>query len=161
MKHLKHIKDTGFSTPKGYFDALEDAVFDKIKDQDALQGVEKPGFSVPADYFDGVEDMVLGKLKPQQEAKVVSLFSKRRLMYLSGVAAAILIMFAVFIKGGTGELPEEFVETYILEEGVDAYDIASLLSDEDLVVDFTEESLSEESLEDYLNTIDIEDLIIE
>ena len=94
---FKHIKQTGFKAPDGYFDNLEDVVFNKLNAKSNLENINSPGFNVPEDYFSTIEDKVFNVLKEnEKEVKVISLFSKRNLLYYSGIAAALVLMFTIF-----------------------------------------------------------------
>ena len=87
-KNLNNIKKTGFKTPEGYFDNFENQILDKIKKDESLKSIVNPGFNVPDGYFINLEEAVFNKLHTTDNTKVVSLFSRRNLIYLSGVAAA-------------------------------------------------------------------------
>ena len=168
MTRLKDIKNPGFKAPsKDYFDSLEDAVFARLKAEDLKEVVGEHGFSAPEGYFSKIEDNILDQVKPEEnEVKVVSLFNRKRLMYMSGVAAAILILFAVFINRSPEaeqELDMELVETYILDQDISTYELASLLTEEELQsinTDILEETFEDEDLEDYLlENVDLENII--
>ncbi len=158
---LHKIKNTGFKTPDGYFDDLEDSIMDQIK----LKGkIDNSGFKTPDKYFDSLEDRILDKVKTQP--RVISLFTKRSLLYASSIAAAILILFGIFFNNDElsfDDLEIATIENYLYEEDIDSYEIASLFTEEELNSDsFVESELSEDIIQDYLieNTT-IEDLLIE
>ncbi len=67
---LQHIKSTksGFKTPKGYFDTVEDAVFAKLSTEKLS---EKEGFSTPDSYFDTVESNVLEKIQKEESNQAI------------------------------------------------------------------------------------------
>ena len=164
-KSFKHIKNSGFRVPEGYFDSIEDQVMSKIGEENLKGRISDTGFDLPDNYFEGLEDRVMSKIdKP--ETKVVSLFSRKRLYYISGVAAAILILVSVLINRtttSTEDINYEMVENYILDQDMSTYEIASLLTEDDLEnsdFEMIDEVISEESLEDYLlDNIDLEEII--
>lgn len=165
---LNNIQNTGFKVPKDYFQNLEDQIMDNIKLEKALQNVNNAGFNVPQGYFDNLEDVVLTKIKEEKNPKVVSLFNKQALIYISGVAAAVIIMFGVFWnKPATtiDTLDAELVENYIIDQGINTYEIASLLTDDsdiNLDIELFDETFNDDSLEDYLfENVDLEDFIDE
>lgn len=164
-KELKNIKSTGFKTPKGYFDTLEDDIMSSIILDDTLKS-KTTGQTIPEGYFDTVENNVFDKLaNSQNETKVISLFSRKNMVFVSSVAA-VLIIFLLVISPTTPSfdtLEIETVENYISEEDFSHEDIAALLSDEELEdVINSEISFNEDSLEDYiLDNTTIEDLLIE
>ena len=90
---LHNIKDSGFKTPKNYFDGLEDSIMNQIK----LKGkIESTGFKAPDNYFESLDDKILGKVA--HKPKVISLFTRRNLFYASSIAAALVLMFSIFIN---------------------------------------------------------------
>lgn len=166
MKNLNNIKKAGFEVPKDYFQNMEDRIMDTIKLNDALQNMDETGFKAPEGYFDTLEDVVLTKVKDDKNPKVISLFNKQNLIYISGVAAAVLIMFNVFWNSSDTSIDTidaEMVENYIIDQGINTYEIASLLSNDDdinLDIELFDETFNEDSLEDYLfENVDLEDFI--
>lgn len=162
--NLNNIKNSGYKTPENYFNTLEDKIFSKLKAEDTLSTIDGTGYTMPEGYLDTVETTVYNKLKG--DTKVITLFSKRNILYLSGIAAAVLLMFSIFMNSNNDlneELDLDLVENYIIEEGIDTYEIAALLLDEDLTEEnFMINNFSDETIEDYLlNNSDIEELIIE
>lgn len=162
-KELHSIKSTGFNLPKDYFDNLEDKIMDQIQLDKALNSNKNASFTVPDGYLDTLDDVILSNVS---ETKVISLFGKQNLLYISGIAAAVLIMFGIFWNNPTetiDTLDSELVENYIIEEGIDTYDIAALFTDEDITTinnDIFDQTFSEDSLEDYLlENVDLEDII--
>ena len=137
----------------------------RLKDDMVLGNIKDSGFKTPDNYFEQVEDSVLVTLNKVKITKVVPLFSRRNVLYVSGIAAAIMIMFGIFLNkpSGIDSLDIEVVESYLEDQDLDTYDIASLLSAEDLEEDdfgIINDNVSEESLEDYLmDNANIEDII--
>lgn len=158
---LHNIKNSGFKTPKNYFDGLEDSIMNQINLQKKIEGA---GFITPDNYFESLEDKILEKVNHQP--KVISLFSKRNLFYATSIAAALVIMFSIFINKNEltfDDLETASIENYLNEEEIDSYEIASLFTVEELSSDiFIDSDLTSESLEEYLlQNATIEDLIIE
>jgi len=165
-QNLKNIKKIGFKTPDNYFDTLEDQIVTSLNLDESLGNVKEAGFEMPKDYLDSVEDKVFKSLEIEERLKLVSLFSKRNLMYVSGIAATLLIFFSIFINSRTEtneSIGMEYVENYIIAEDIDSYEIAALLSDDNLTEDiFIESDIMDGSLETYiLENTTIEDLLIE
>ena len=165
-KKLNDIKNTGFNVPKDYFNSLEETVFNKIKTEDIFADIENPGFKMPENYLNDMEDKVLRTIKTEQP-KVISLTSRRNLLYMSGVAAAVVLLFSLYInKGGSinnTELTPAMVESYIINQDISSYELAALLTEDELSninLDIMDEAFSDEDMEDYLiENINIEDLI--
>lgn len=161
---IHNIKETGFKVPKGYFNNLDDALLNNIKLKEVP---DEAGFKTPANYFDSLEDTILNKVSKKGNNKVISLFSRRNLIYASSIAAAVLLLFNLSIfknntETGWDAIDAETVENYIINENIGSYEIASLLIDEDLnETNFTEVEFTDEALENYiLDHITVEDLII-
>ena len=165
-QELNNIKSTGFKVPKDYFKNLEDQIMDNIKLDEVLQNNESAGYKVPEGYLDTLEDVVLSRATKTNNPKVISLFNKQNLIYISGVAAVILIMFNVFWNSPETSIDyigTELVENYFIDQGIDTYEIAALFTEEELTTintDIFDQTFNDDSLEYYLleNAI-IEDII--
>ncbi len=82
----KHIK-TGFKIPDNYFNKFENKLFDELKLN------SETGFSVPKDYFANASDkIIMDNLKP---IPVITLFSRKNIMYTSSIAAALVLGFFI------------------------------------------------------------------
>ena len=162
-KHIHNIKKTGFKVPEDYFNSLEDAILSEIT---LKEKVSNSGFKTPKDYFEALEDVIIEKVTKKDTSKVISLFSKKNLVYASSIAAAILLLFNLSIfqtDSGWSNLDTETVENYMINEDISFYEIASLLPDEDLEeADFVTHNFNNENVETYLlNNLEIEDLYID
>ncbi len=163
---LEDIQETGYVAPSSYFESLENRIISKLDNTIDLDEIKNTGFKTPDNYFENIEDTILTTLEDEKIVKVIPLFSRRNFLYISGIAAAILIMFSVFNRQdnfGIDSLDLEVVEAYLEEQNLDTYDIASLLTEEDLSEDdfgIINDNFSEESLEDYLiDNANLEDII--
>ena len=163
---LNNIQGSGFKVPQDYFNNLEEKNFTNAHLDEAVEGINSTGFDVPKGYFDSIENEISSKLQ-QTETKVISLFSKRNLVYISSVAAAVVILFAVFINQthveSINDLDVELVENYMLDEDLDTYELAYLLTEEEITTinhEIFSETYNDVILEDYLlENIDLEDII--
>jgi len=165
-KKIHNIKSHGFKVPKDYFDAFEEKLLNKIKNEDVAFHKTPTGFKVPTDYFDTVEDNILKKLSEENRTKVIPLFSKKTIIYASSIAAAVLLLFnlSVFEKTPSFDnLETETVENYILDQDISSYEIASLFTDTELDDNnFVDHNFDAENIEEYLlDNADIEALLIE
>ena len=166
-KNLHNITSTGFKTPDDYFKTFDEKITSKLNNSNSLSDIKSAGYSVPTDYFETFNEKVLEQLKPKKDTKVVSLLNWKKVAYISGIAASILLAFNIFYnnpeKIDFEALETASIESYLNEEDLSSYDIASYLNDDDLSKDvFIDNKLSEESLEDYLlQNSTIEDLIID
>ena len=160
MKKINNIKDTGFKTPPDYFNSFEDNLMAEIN---LKRKVSTNGFVVPETYFDSLENNVIDSL--DKSTKVIPLFNKKAVLYISGIAAAILLFFNLSISEEQitfDNLDLETAENYIIDENISSYELAALM-DEDLLDDnFIEYNFNEETIETYLlNNMDIDDLMVE
>lgn len=159
---LHNIKSNGFKTPENYFDSIEDKFFERLKFEENIEGVNDSGFTAPEGYFDTLEDKILSKL---EDKPVVKLNSRKTLYYIAGIAASLLLLFAIFLNNNdtTQELSAEMVETYFENSDLDSYELAELLVNADILEeDFTivETEYKEENLESYLlENTDIETIL--
>lgn len=163
-KDILHTnKSSGFKLPKNYFNGLEDKILAEAK----LSNIKKPVFKTPSNYFESLEETVFNKISKEKETtKVFSIFTKRNLIYISSVAAAILLMFNLSIFENELDfdtLDKTALENYIINEDISSLDIASLLTNEELTeVNFIDYDLPEEHIENYiLDHIDIENMMLE
>ncbi len=160
---LHNIKETGFKVPDDYFNSLEDRIISDIK----LKKISgDSGFKLPEDYFNTLEDSITDKISTSTPTKVIPLFRKRTVIYMSSIAAAVLILFNLSIfenKLTFDSLDFETVENYIINENIGSYEIATLLSDDDLIEEnFIEYNVEERTMETYiLDNLDIEDITLE
>lgn len=162
-KNIHKIEDTGFTVPNDYFKSFEDNILNHVKLKNVASNT---GFKTPDNYFESLEDKILSQITKKETSKVVPLFNKRTVLYLSSIAAAVLLIFNLSIfegKSAWESLDSETVENYLIDENIGAYEIASTLNDIDFLEEnFVNQQMNEDALEAYLlEHTDIEDLIIE
>lgn len=160
---LHNIEETGFKIPDDYFNALEAIILSNIK---LKKMSSDSGFKLPENYFNALEDTITNKISTKTPTKVIPLFRKRTLIYISSTAAAVLLLFNLSIfknKPTFDSLDFETVENYIMNENIGSYEIAALLSEEDLLEEnFIEYQVEEKIIETYiLDHLDVEDIILE
>lgn len=159
--NLKNM-ETGFKVPKDYFENFEDRLLSEIKLREMSS---HSGFKLPADYFESFDNKVLDAVKTHNKTKVISLLSIRKIAYTTAVAASLILIYTIsFNKNerlNINNIETVSIENYILTEGLETSDIASLFSDEDLSeITSVNSNLSSETLENYvLENLDIDDLI--
>lgn len=159
--NLNKITNSGFKTPEKYFESFDDKLFEKLSDSNPLSDVKETGYKVPDAYFETIENKVLQKID-DTAIPVIKLSSRKRLYYIAGIAASLILLLAIFIGGNNDseELSVEMVEQYFQSSDLDSYELAELLSNADLLEeDFTIATTpyDETNLEDYLlENVDIE-----
>jgi hypothetical protein len=166
-KKLHNIKSTGFKTPDNYFETLDDAVFSKLAEENLSAQIDSSGFKVPKNYFETIDSKILSTLDKKEDSKVISLFSWKKVAYISGVAASLILAFNL-VFNNTNELTFDTLETasienYLLNEDLSAYEIAPYLGMTELNSDnFIDNTMNASDIEDYLlQNSDIEQLIID
>jgi hypothetical protein len=152
---LNTNKETGFKTPEDYFKSFETLLSERIEFEETMRDIDRPGFTIPKDYFNSIEDSVMKKLsKTEDKTPVIKVTFKRSLYYISGIAASLLLLIAIFInKEETLEISVDMVETHFETQGLDSYELAELLVDAELLDDnFTiaNSAYNETNLETYL-----------
>lgn len=186
---LEHIKKSGFTTPKGYFNTLEYAIFDKMASE---KFPKKEGFKSLEGYLDSIEDKVFEKLnleKDKKEAgfkipenyletvednvfttinngpKVID-FTRIFLKRLIPIAAAASLLLFIFINNNqTTDVNLDQLASTEIEQWIDD-DLITFNTFEitDIFDDVELENVAifkEEEIENYLIGTDIEDLIEE
>ncbi|MFG6685529.1 hypothetical protein ACGK9U_03035 [Mariniflexile sp. HNIBRBA6329] len=159
---LHNTKDTGFKVPKDYFASLEDKILSEVKLQEI---VPKSGYKLPDNYFDLLENKIVNAVKPQEETKVIKLFTWRKAVYTTAVAASLMLLINVFFNKTQNitidTLETASIENYILNEDLEPTEFASLFTQEDLQdVQLINDGYSSETLENFVfDNLEIEDII--
>lgn len=164
----KYSKDSksGYKVPEGYFNALEERVFEKITDKTSDCIPKKAGFKTPKDYFENLDQAILHKVN-KEEPKVLYLNTLRKnktLVLITSIAAVLMLYFGFYTPTvANPSISTEMVENYFAESELDSYELAELLIDtefielEDLKVN---SSVEASDLETYLmNNADVEAII--
>jgi len=153
----------GLKVPEGYFENFDERLANKISEE-ALP--KTSGFKVPDGYFDTLEDRILQQVQKDNTVKVVPLYRRKSVVYITSIAACLALVFTIFTKDTIDPALEVAdIEAYFNDGNIDydSTDIAQLLTDADLESVALEDSdISIESLEDYLlENIDDTTLLIE
>lgn len=155
-ENLHNIKNSGFKVPKDYFEGLEDSILTQAKLKSL---VSNSGFKAPEGYLDNFEVVI------KKETKVISIFSRKNILFVSSVAAAIVLFFSLNIFNNSPltltDLDSTTVENYILDE-TEIGDLTSLFQNNELSeTQFIDYTISDETLDSYLEDIDVNDLYSE
>ena len=182
---LKKLEN-GFSTPKNYFDSIEENVFSSIVldsigkknsfeipdnyfslvEPSVLEKIRREDDLVPSSYFDSIEDRVFEKIKT--EPKVVS-FRKNIIQKIIPLAAAASIVLMITLQFFNANQNNDFasidvddIEFWIENGDLNFSDseLAFLYEETEIetvsVFDFYEE----DEVFEYLNELDVESLIL-
>ncbi|MEM5564453.1 hypothetical protein WNY78_05040 [Psychroserpens sp. AS72] len=166
MKHKKldNINASGFKVPKDYFSQVEEQI---LNDVHLKNKVKNSGFDVPDSYFETLEDQIFERLDIKSETKIIPLFNWKKTLYVSAIAASLVLMFNVFYNASEeltfSSIDTASIEDYLADENYTSYELSELLTYEELSNDnFIETKITQEQLEDYLlNSSNLEDLLIE
>jgi len=182
---LNNLKKSGpgFTVPKAYFEKMEARIEQKMDSTDSnsdtnsdtnsdlksnkkntlsLDQIGKEhGFKIPDGYFDENEP----KLKKLKTTKIVPLKNNYTRILALSIAASILLFFGIKYMNPTQNAKsqmvfqdEEFInwiESDLVE--LNSYEIAEAFND----VELDQVLYPEDEVDEYLNTIDIEHLILE
>ncbi len=178
---LNNLKKSGpgFTVPKAYFEKMEARIEQKMDSNDSnsdtnsdlksnkknnfsLDQIGKEhGFKIPDGYFDENEP----KLKKLKTTKIVPLKNNYTRILALSIAASILLFFGIKYKNPAQNAKsqivfqdEEFInwiESDLVE--LNSYEIAEAFND----VELDQVLYPEDEVDEYLNTIDIEHLILE
>ena len=120
-KNTNHLSE--FKIPKGYFNTIEDAVFEKLSEENLLQN---EGYEIPDNYFDTVEDAVFEKLNLPTKKEVKVLYLRNNIFKYAAVVAFIFMIGYFFSNKKTNfnDLAVSDIENY-LDENIDNLDLNS------------------------------------
>ncbi len=146
---LNTIKSTGFKIPKHYFENLEHEVLaeTRLKNQ-----FIKTGYTTPSDYFENFEVSISKNLKPKKQHKIITLIPRKTLIYWSGIAAMVVVVFKLQTttpKANFETIDTTSVEAYFEDEDLDLYEIATLFETKDLS-ELSLITIKETALESYI-----------
>jgi len=161
-ENLHSIKSPGFKIPNQYFDSFEADFFERLNEKEFISASEKSSFTVPKNYFDSVETNILEKLNKKPETPVISLKSRRTFYYVAGIAASFILMFSLVFNNDNitiDNIDTASIETYLYQEDYSGEDLATLFNNDELSVsDFIDYNISEETIDQYIEELDIEEL---
>lgn len=171
-----HSNKSGFKLPEGYFESFEENLLNKLASDDSSQDIldkdVSSGHVMPNGYLDSFEENLIKKLQQSEytpkKGKIVSLFSRRNVLYISGIAAMIAIIISIAIDKNNPALTIDSldiadIQAYIEDGNLDFSndDIAALLDDDANYEDtFENKTISEEELLEYLSNEDLDDEMI-
>lgn len=142
-KDLHNKKNSGFKTPKDYFESFENRLFEKINDG-TVDFPKEEGYKVPEGYFTSFEDRLFDTIAKEEEktVPVISINRKRKITsYLVYAAATILLFIAIFgiNSGGTDPFStvtdaevNEFIDNDLL--AMNEYEMLSIFAEDDIEV---------------------------
>lgn len=161
---------SGFKMPKNYMQDFESKLLDSLEINPSAQKGNSAGYRVPEDYFANFDERILAKIDTNKEkAKLISLFSRKRLYYATAVAAVFIVLISTVLlktpNTNLDNMENVALEEYLYEESADLNysEISNLLYEDGVIIEsLNASSFSDEAIIEYLNE-NVEDsgLIIE
>ena len=160
-EHLHNINDSGFRTPSNYFETLDDVILNEAK---LKNSINKTAFKTPEHYFKNVEEDILNLTVKRKETKVIPLTTKRIMIYASAIAAAVILIFNLNLFNDSitfDNLETETVDNYIIDE-TELSELAMLINETELTESsFIDIQINDETFNNYINSLDETELILE
>lgn len=160
-------KRSRFSVPTNYFDDVEFDITSKI----VTDNFDKTNaHEVPKNYFEVLENQILESVSSSKKTTKVISLKKRILKTIPFAAAACIALFIslnTFVFNAAEKVNFEAISDVEIESWLDdntmsTSEIATLLGDEILYENmFSFADLEDESIEDYINSIDNSSLLNE
>ena len=123
------------------------------------------GFKTPEHYFENFSIKMMEQL-PKNEPKVISIFQKRKSIFIMIAAVLVLALMIPILNPSTEnskDLDAAALENYITyQSNVNQYDLINVLESEDINTINTGIVLEDDAIEDHLSTnSNLENLILE
>ena len=123
------------------------------------------GFKIPDDYFDDFSIKMMDQLSTS-EPKVISIFQKRKNLFLMAAAVLVLALMIPFINNSNTnkqEMDTAILENYITyQSNVNQYDLINVLETEDISKIKISMAIEDKAIEDVLSVnSNLENLILE
>ena len=125
----------------------------------------KSGFKIPDNYFDDFSIKMMDQLSTS-EPKVISIFQKRKNLFLMIAAVLVLALMIPFINNSNTnkqEIDTAILENYITyQSNVNQYDLINVLETEDISKIKISMAIEDKAIEDVLSVnSNLENLILE
>jgi hypothetical protein len=159
---LNNISKTGFKVPENYFESFEDVLLSELKLKETSAN---SGFKVPENYFETIDNKIFKAIETEKEVKVINLFSWKKIVYATSIAASMVILFNVLLNKNKplsiDSIETASIENYILTEELESNEMASLFTNTDLSdINFINNNFNPETLENFvLDNLEIEEII--
>jgi len=164
---FKHIKTTGFNVPSNYLSGLENHLSNRVNTRMAIKNINQTGFKIPNNYFSIVENNILmARDNYPGPIATLSLLTRRNILYLSGIAASLILIFNVFktkTKVSFDTIDNALVESYLTTLDINNSDLIMLWEDTDLNdINLITYDFLDEAIQDHIfNNLTLEELLIE
>ena len=162
-------KNTGFSVPDNYFKKFDEKVL-PIEDivDDVPLNLKQNSFKTPSKYFESFDDKLMHSLASKAPSNLTLRKSKNKVRKLivgfsTSIAAAFLLYLGVQQGSNKEDTSIESISENELNEWIlagnmeiDTYTIASMEPEMDDSSTFMYNGISDEDLDNYLDTVDTE-----
>lgn len=174
-KKNQHTRSSEYKLPEDYFKSFEKDLFEHIeleKETPILSSINKSNsFKLPERYFETLDQKIEDRIQEvtkQKNTKTISLVSRSHLLYISGIAAMIAIVFAVTFYETQNPVSLDSLEInaiaeYIEEGNIEfnTEDIAAILDENSLDDElFESDEFSDEELIQYLSEKELDNEMI-
>lgn len=162
---IHNITSSGFKTPEHYFDSFEAELLKRIDNDMSISTIKSTGFSVPENYFETVDNTILDSLDTNSEKPVIQLKPKNTFYYFAGIAASFVLLFSLVFNNkeiNLNAIDTASIENYLYQEDYSNEELATLFKVDDISEsDFIDVNISDTTLNDYLESVDTEDFILD
>lgn len=162
---IHNITTAGFKTPDHYFDSFEAQLLKRIDDDMIIDTIESSGFTAPTNYFDTVESNILNALEPKPETPIIQFKPKNTFYYFAGIAASFVLLFSLVFNNKAitfNAIDTVSIENYLYQEDYSNEEFTTLFKIDDISEsDFIDVNISDTTLNDYLESLDTEDFILD
>jgi len=163
LEEKRNKQNSGFLTPDKYFTTFEDKMLSRLKTNTEIT----TGFKIPENYLKNIDQKVLGSINSEKPGKITKLKTNKYLKFFSyAIAASLLLFFSLKnLSSGNKEFEMETIEIAEIESWMEedlitfsSYDISETFDD----IYLTGNNIySDEEIENYLDGVNIENLLIE
>ena len=163
LEENRNKQNSGFRTPEKYLAAFEEKMLSRLKTNTEIA----TGFKTPENYLKNIDEKILGNINSEKPGKIIKLNANKYLKFFSyAVAASLLLFFSLKNLGSRNEVFDmESIDIAEIESWVEedlitfsSYDISETFDD----IYLTGNNIySDEEIENYLDGVNIENLIIE
>jgi hypothetical protein len=113
--------NTGYIVPTDYFNTIEKEVLNKLNVESTINQSFKTGYKTPDEYFKNLDKIILNQVSKKN--KIRKIFNNKKVYYLSGVAAMLILSLFVFTKKDTENLnfnhiSDTAIESYLYSDNI-------------------------------------------
>jgi hypothetical protein len=163
LNEFRKKQNSGFLAPEKYFAAFDEKILFRIKENPKIT----TGFKTPDNYLKNIDQKILGNIRKEKRGEIIKLNTNKALKILSfAIAASLMLFFSLKnLNSSNKGFDMETIEIAEIESWMEedlitfsSYDISETFNDVYLTGNIV---YTEEEIEDYLDGVNIENLIFE